>query len=702
MPSPVSVDYGPSSVKHLIPADVLPDKYEEILNRERKRGISMKKRGWVWLVASALVLTTTAFAVAGSADSEVQAAYVEKDGLPVVGSYENLKKLLEKDLQQQRMMFKTSIVMESAPVAGMAEAQSAPATANVTQTAAADYSTTNVQVQGVDEADVVKTDGQYIYQATSDEIRIVQANPADKMNLASRLSYPDGTFEPLELYVDQNRLVVIGQSYETLSVKSDSSPAAKRKIAPGFRDQHIQMLKARVYDIRDKQKPKMTRELEMEGRYLSSRKIGSSLYLVANHRINPYQIMEDQGNPAPAYRDQSPENQTELQKLPYDDIYYFPESLAPNYLMVAGVDLDKPNQKMTVHSYLGGGENMYASPENLYVAVSEYKNEIPNRSMPAIESSPAFLDETVDTTLYRFAMKDGSLKFSGKGSVPGNVLNQFSIDEHDGYLRIATTSGSIWRTDEGTSKNNLYVLDKDLKIHGKLEGIAPGEKIYSARFIGDRAYMVTFKTVDPLFVIDVKKPDAPRVLGALKIPGYSDYLHPYDENHLIGFGKEAEAEKDIAFYQGMKIALFDVTDVANPIEKFKTVIGDRGTDSELLSNHKALLFSKEKELLAFPVTVYSLSSEEKANRRIQDHGRFSFQGAYVYRLNLQEGFVLDSTITHLTAEDSLKAGHEWYNSEKNIRRILTIGDTLYTVSSSLIKSQKLEDHQPISTLSLTK
>lgn len=661
----------------------------------------MKKRSWVWLIATALVLTTSAFVVAGSADSEVEAAYIEKDGLPVVGSYENLKKLLEKDLQQKRLMYKTTVAMESAPAVGIADAQSAPAVANVAESAAADYSTTNVQVQGVDEADVVKTDGQYIYQATSDEIRIVKASPADKMNLASRLTYPEGTFQPLELYVDENRLVVIGQSLETLAIKSNSS-AKKVKIAPGYHNLHVEMLKARVYDITDKEKPKLTRELEMEGSYLSSRKIGSNLYLVTNHRINPYQIMEDQIDPAPAYRDQSPDNQTELQKLPYDDIHYFPESLAPNYLMVAGVDLDKPNKKMTVHSYLGGGENMYASAENLYVAVSEYKNEAPKRSMPAIESSPAFLNETVNTTLYRFALNDGSLKFTGKGSVPGNVLNQFSIDEHDGYLRIATTSGSLWRTDEGTSKNNLYVLDKDLNIHGKLEGIAPGEKIYSARFIGDRAYMVTFKTVDPLFVIDVKKPDAPRVLGALKIPGYSDYLHPYDENHLIGFGKEAEAEKDIAYYQGMKIALFDVTDVTNPIEKFKTVIGDRGTDSELLSNHKALLFSKEKELLAFPVTVHSLSSEEKANRRIQEYGRFSFQGAYVYRLNLQEGFVLDSTITHLSAEDTLKAGHEWYDSKKNIRRILTIGDTLYTVSESLIKSQNLEDHQPISTLSLTK
>lgn len=261
---------------------------------------------------------------------------------------------------------------------------------------------------------------------------------------------------------------------------------------------------------------------------------------------------------------------------------------------------------------------------------------------------------------------------------------------------------------KNTSKNNIYVLDKKLALTGKLEGIAPGEKIYSVRFMGDRAYMVTFKKVDPLFVIDLKEPKAPKILGALKIPGYSDYLHPYDENHVIGFGKDTieamDSTRNFAWYQGMKIALFDVTDVTHPVEQFKEIIGDRGTDSELLQNHRALLFSREKNVLAFPVTVMTVKPEEKAKKQAANdfpaYGEFTFQGAYVYSLDLKNGFQLRKTITHLDPDVALKAGYDWYNSNDNIQRILYIGDALYTVSPGKIKAFDLETLAPKGELDL--
>jgi uncharacterized secreted protein with C-terminal beta-propeller domain len=219
--------------------------------------------------------------------------------------------------------------------------------------------------------------------------------------------------------------------------------------------------------------------------------------------------------------------------------------------------------------------------------------------------------------------------------------------------------------------------------------------------MGDRAYMVTFKKVDPLFVIDLKDPKNPTILGALKIPGYSDYLHPYDENHIIGFGKdtielsnENSRSKDgtTAYYQGMKIALFDVSDVNNPKEKFKEIIGDRGTDSELLNNHKALLFSKEKELMAFPVTVMEIKDGGNVKAgNIPAYGSFSFQGAYVYNIDIEEGFKLKARISHISEEEYKKSGDRWYRSNNNVERIIYIGDDLYTISKGMIKANSLTD-----------
>jgi uncharacterized secreted protein with C-terminal beta-propeller domain len=222
--------------------------------------------------------------------------------------------------------------------------------------------------------------------------------------------------------------------------------------------------------------------------------------------------------------------------------------------------------------------------------------------------------------------------------------------------------------------------------------------------------MVTFKTVDPLFMIDLKDPQNPAILGALKIPGYSDYLHPYDENHVIGFGKDTIelGQKDgegrqtgtMAFYTGMKIALFDVTDVQHPVELFTEKIGGRGTDSELLRNHKALLFDREKELLAFPVTVMETGGSVPGGSTVPSYGKFSFQGACVYKINLNEGLILRGKITHLTAEDYLKAGEYWYESNKNIERILYIDDVLYTVSRDKVKASGLMDLKEINSLPL--
>ncbi|MBP1989284.1 beta-propeller domain-containing protein [Paenibacillus eucommiae] len=652
----------------------------------------------------------------------------EDSDLPIVGSAAKLSALLEQNPQYNlnTMVMKTEAramnnEMAISPVAESAAPLTGSDTGSATkQKEDSAYSTTNVQVEGVDEGDVVKTDGSYIYQVNRQKIIVSQAQPANEMKVISTLEFPEQSMVPTEIYVDAKHLIVIGNSYISNSIaQPEASPnisnRAEKKMLMPIPNYGKQMVKAIIYDLTDKTKLKNIRELELEGYYISSRKIADSLYLVTNKGIDMQVLQQSKSEDnllgAPQYRDSL--SGDSFTTLSYDRIRYFPTSVTPNYVLVGGIDLSAPEQALQVASYVGSGNNIYASENHLYVAVSEYTNDQPEpQEDAAAKKKIANRGESsqMNTLVYKFMLEKGSVRSVANGKVPGTILNQFAMDEHNGYFRIATTTGEMWRDDEYTSKNNVYILDGMMNLSGKLEGLAPGERIYSTRFMGDRAYMVTFKNVDPLFVLDLKNPQQPNVLGKLKIPGYSDYLHPYDENHLIGFGKDTQevsikgdpTNTTAAYYQGMKIALFDVTDVANPIELYKESIGARGTDSELLGNHKALLFDKEKGLLAFPVTVTEKASSSNSTKENEasEYGQFTFQGMYVYNLSLAQGFQLKGKITHLSQEDIAKAGSGWYESDLNIQRGLYIGDVLYTLSRGLIKANKLDSLQEVGQLKL--
>lgn len=627
-------------------------------------------------------------------------AQIMPEKLPVIGTSDNLKKLLEEaGLNDYPVMDYGTMRSGMNTTAGEPEAAS-QISSQKSKESSSDFSTTNVQVQGVDEADIVKTDGEYLYQVNNDKIVAAKIYPSDEMKMIKTIKLADENLYPMEIYVDEERLIVIGTSSNNIPI---IRPMEKRIAIypPRYSYSTVKLIE---YNIKDKANINKSREIELEGNYLSSRKIGDKLYLISNKYIDYYHIMNEDGeNNTPSYRDTAVNE--EFINIPLDKIAYFPDCVSSNYLIVAGMDLGNPKEGVNVSTYLGSGENVYASTENLYVAltkhVSKPKDPVIYDSANPKSVKPNYYDR--ETLVYRFALNGGRLDYTGKGTVPGNILNQFSMDEDNGYFRIATTKGDIWRDDENTSKNNLYVLDEELKTIGSIEDIAPGEKIYSVRFMGDRAYMVTFKTVDPLFVIDLKDAKNPKILGALKIPGYSDYIHPYDENHIIGFGKDTieVVHKDnkgnetgrMAYYLGMKIALFDVSDVNNPKEMFTEKIGDRGTDSELLNNHKALLFSKEKNFMAFPVTVMEVKDKDKGigGNTMPKYGSFAFQGAYVYNIDLANGFKLKGKISHISHEEYLKSGGGWYGSDSNVERILYIDNDLYTLSKRMIKAHSIYD-----------
>jgi uncharacterized secreted protein with C-terminal beta-propeller domain len=345
---------------------------------------------------------------------------------------------------------------------------------------------------------------------------------------------------------------------------------------------------------------------------------------------------------------------------------------------------------------MSGASTMYVSPENIYVAY------------------PNWVNGTDLTSVYRVKIDGLKLILEAQGNVPGYVMDQYSMDEYNGNLRVATNlylySLTSTGTYESSQTNNIYVLDKNLATIGRLEGLGQGENLHAVRFMGEKGYIVTFIKTDPLYVIDLSQPQNPKVLGELKIPGYSDYLHPYDATHLIGIGKEAVAAEqgNFAWYLGLKVALFDVSNVNNPIQLANYVIGDRGTDSVALNDPKAFLFDQGKNLLVIPVNLAIINQTlvQQYPSNFPAYGEMVFQGAYVFSVSTSGGINLKGTITHidsalLNSQGQLKSPTDYYNTYNQwITRSLYIGNTLYTVSNSNIQLNSLTDLSKIATINL--
>jgi hypothetical protein len=528
---------------------------------------------------------------------------------------------------------------------------------------ALDFSGTNVQVEGVDEADIIKTDGRYIYMATDDTVVIVRAYPPEEAEVVARLRLYQWVSD---LFINGDKLAVfLTLSREVYYDVLGCEPPPDLDIETTVQ----------VYDISDRSSPELEREVTVEGAYFNSRMIGDYVYAV----VRKGAWLERDEVSLPSFS-----SEKSWWEVDPTDIYYVNQSDAGFvFTNIVAFNVQDPGEEFTSETFLlGVGTALYVSLENIYIAAGSWDEE---------------------TSIYKIGIQGGEVSYVAEGKVPGRVLNQFSMDEHDGNFRIATTQGRVSRSGGGTG-NNVYVLNSTLGIVGSLEGLAPGEEIHSARFMGERCYLVTFRKVDPLFVIDLSDPSEPEVLGKLKIPGYSDYLHPYDENTLIGFGKETEEaeEGDFAWHQGIKISLFDVSDVNNPRELAKLVIGDRGSDSPVLRDHRAFLFSRARNLLVVPILVAEVDPERfsgpvPANTR----GEFVFQGAYVLYVSPESGISVRGRVTHLDGRDDLlKSGYR-FESAYEVRRSLYIEDVLYTISGRMIKMNSLEDLSELGKVDIT-
>ncbi len=570
-----------------------------------------------------------------------------------------------------------------------------------------EFSGTNIQVEGVDEADIIKTDGEYIYAVYNRSLYIIKAYPAEDSKILNTVPFDDNL---IDIYIQGDKLVVFGE-------KSDFSKAIdSRMIWPSVNSTFL-----KVFDMSDKENLVELRSMEMEGSLFNSRLIGNHLYFIVNN-YNYYG--NDSIVPKITY-------QSKDLNINNSDIYYFDTDYSfINFSSIISVDLENNELEPRSSFYLlPGNQNMYVSQNNIYITYTKYLNEyeiesdilldlvyprlsekdrevideinsISNKilslgekkaklrqiidsfimllnpsekeeleqlvSETIINNYPNIEDELEQTVIYKLAIFNSLVEPVAEAFVSGSVLNQFSMDEHNGLFRIATTKNASWSkyTSNNNSYSNLYVLDEDLVVLGEIKNLAPEERIYSVRFIGEKAFVVTFKQVDPLFSIDLSNPYNPKVLGELKIPGFSNYLHPYDENMLIGFGQDVNP--DNARIEALKLSLFDISS-DDPRELDNYIIGDSESYSLALYEHKAFLFSRDKNILVIP---YGFNKE-------------NFDGFLVFEI-IDEKILLKGKINH----------------GSNSKRSLYIENYLYSFSDRFLKINNINDLSELKTLEL--
>jgi len=595
------------------------------------------------------------------------------------------------------------------------------------------YSQTNIQVNGVDEADIIKTDGQYIYTVSEGNIFIIDANPGPDTKIISTIKLND---QPEDIYINNDKLIVFGYNYSLFN---------NTKVANILPNSQYTFL--HIYDITDKTNPELIKKLDFEGYYSNSRMIGDYLYFLTNTWPTDYTIW-----PFPRLLDNDMDvctsdipNGTTCPNVYYFNIPYPSQQMTT----VSAINIADTEQDVIRNVYiLESSQNIYVSEHALYLTATKYLNEFQlttevllnivenNLSNTAknkivkiqqtdnevlsdnekiqkinqiVQSYILSLDlndqdvlenkvqetlkhryqeiksELEKTIIYKIAIDKNSMEIVANGAVSGTVLNQFSMDEYNGFFRIATTNNQHWfpwTTDENDiqqSANNLYILDENLQPAGSLTNIAPDETIYSVRFMKDRAYMVTFEQIDPLFVIDTSDPYNPNILGTLKIPGFSNYLHPYDDHTIIGVGQDTYTDEfNRVRTDGVKISLFDVTDVANPREIDHYTVNEQSS-TQAQYDHKAFLFSKDKNLLVLPINTWSSYKP--------------FNGVLVFNITV-DGISRRGAIEHT---DVKLPQAQWQNQ---ITRSLYIDDYLYTLSNAELKVNDLENLDDVTFVTL--
>jgi inhibitor of cysteine peptidase len=515
-------------------------------------------------------------------------------------------------------------------------------------------------VAGVDELDTVKNDGQYVYTVSNNTVVIVSAYPVTNAQLVSRISILNQTIDGI--FLSGNRLAIVSEAprivynmYGACGISTFVGGSTRSAYRTSYyvpvRPQ-VQNTSISVYDLTTRSSPSLQTMVTINGTFIGARQIGTFAYLVTSTPAWANQTL-------PLTVVNGRQIQTVATQVFHSDI----SDRAFSYTTILALDTNQDVPAPTVETYLlGTSSTIYVSLTNIFL------------------TQPIW-DGQSGTVLHRISVNGSSVKYEATGTVPGHVLNQYSMDENQGYFRVATSSSGF-----GSSlETNVYVLNENLRTVGRLEGLSPGELFYAARFMGDRAYLVTYHNTDPLYVLDLHNPSSPTVMGSLIVAGYSDFLQPYDQTHLIGIGKAG-------VHTTVKISLFNVTDPTNPVETTTYTVPTWYSDSPALNDAKAVLFDKTNSLLVIPIdgsqyTYYPAASTSTAQCS-------TGSSAYVFKVT-SASLTLRGTVTHQTLDNPLSC-----SSEYNISRELFIGGVLYTISDAMIKLSSLTDLTPLGSVNL--
>lgn len=422
--------------------------------------------------------------------------------------------------------------------------------------AALSYSKTNLQEAGVDEADIIKTDGKYLYvMKATGSVRMIRAE-GKTLEVEGTIMLEALNETPQEMYVDGDILNLIVTGSRTTLDSDDTQEDTYTANTENY-------TKIYTYDISDRSVPQLRGTVKQKGTYSTSRKNGDVIYLFTQFypQINDADQIDTY---VPAVNGA---------RLESTDIYLPEYQNSSSYLVISSVSNRRPDEVIDKKAIVSAADNFYVSNDNIYIANANWSSD------------------TAMTQILKFSCQKGKIRAKGAADLKGFLNDSFSMNEYNGYIRIVLTDYS-----GDTQTNALYVLDDALEVCGSITDIAEGEEIRSARFLGDTGYFVTFKETDPLFSVDLSDPADPKVLGELKITGFSSYLHFYGENKLLGVGNEVDPETGA--YTGIKLAMFDVSDPSNVKQLHKFVIKDT-YDCPLFYDYKAAMIDTEKNVFGF-------------------------------------------------------------------------------------------------------